>query len=181
MLGVGWLMPNSVAPQAPLPLLADPAAARRPSGCASRCQRALRPPRPGRRGGAGLVGGREVQVGAGRAAFTPVDADTSGALRPTPDGPLRDAGALVDWRTALGLLPPRGGGAREGGRGASGDLGDVRGTAQVWADGADAGVRLWHPLGSDLEGRWGLGPQRLRVRVSNTVGAHCEVARRPAW
>ncbi len=57
------------------------------------------------------------------------------------------------------------------------DLGYVRGTAQVWVDGCDVGARLWHPFRFDLGTAWGPGRHRLRVRVTNTLGAHYEVGR----
>lgn len=51
------------------------------------------------------------------------------------------------------------------------DLGEVRGTAEVWVDGWNAGVRLWHPYRFDLTPAWGPGEHRVRIRVTNTLGA----------
>jgi hypothetical protein len=191
--GVGWLMPDSVPDPAPLPLLLDAQAARRPVW--------LRFPLPV--GACGLrlkahgqartwVGGEEVPVSAGRAEFAPQAAGTPCAIRIDPAGPFPEAAvlaapvrlvlaphaaALGDWRTVLHL--PHHSGVVEyeaevqgGGERAELDLGYVRGTAQVWVDGSDLGVRLWHPFVFDLTGAWGRGRHRLRVRVTNTLGAH---------
>jgi hypothetical protein len=50
-------------------------------------------------------------------------------------------------------------------------LGTVRGTAELWVDGWNAGVRLWHPYQFDVSPAWGPGPHRIRIRVTNTLGA----------
>lgn len=195
---VGWLMPDSVAAPSPLPFLLDPGSARQPvwlrfelpAGARVLQVAALGPARA-------WVGGNEVEVRDGVAEFKPQAAGAQCALRVVPEVPapeaavLREpvrfqlsaaAGSLGDWRTALHL--PHHSGVVEyetevEGTGAQAwlDLGYVRGTAQVWVDGRDAGVRLWHPFRFDLQGLWGSGRHRLRVRVTNTLGAHYEIGR----
>lgn len=196
--GVGWLMPESVPQPPPLPLILDPAGAQDPVW--------FRFPLPAGATGVRLaatgparvwVGGEEVAVRDGVAAFAPQPAGSLCALRVQPEtaspeaaaltAPVRIAtapapGALGDWRCALQL--PHHSGVVEYEREVEGtaerawlDLGYVRGTAQVWVDGRDAGVRLWHPYRFALGQLWGPGRHRLRVRVTNTLGAHYEVGR----
>jgi len=134
------------------------------------------------------VDGVEVPV-VGEAASIPPGARVA-ALRIEPSGPETEAavlrapivvevgraeGRLGDWRSALGLESFSG--AVDYERALSGDagvidLGYVRGTAEVWLDGVSAGVRCWHPYRFELpEVRPG-PTHRLRVRITNTLGAH---------
>ncbi len=198
--GVGWLMPEAVATPPPLPFLLHPDRARQavwlrfevPAGATALRVAALGPLRA-------WVGGTEVEVRGGTAEFPAQAAGTVCALRvepalPAPEAavlsaPVRfrcaaAAGSLGDWRTALHL--PHHSGVVEyeaevevegGGAQAWLDLGYVRGTAQVWVDGRDAGVRLWHPFRFVLPPAGGAGRHRIRVRVTNTLGAHYEVGR----
>ncbi len=195
---VGWLMPDSVPVPAPLPLLLEPSEAGRPVwlrfelpvGAAALRLEALGPARA-------WVGDREVELRGGAAEFEPQAAGTVCAVRVVPVVPAPEAavltapirfrispgrGSLGDWRTALHL--PHHSGVVEYVTEAEGtgtrawlDLGYVRGTAQVWVDGHDVGVRLWHPFRFDLREAWGPGRHRLRVRVTNTLGAHYEIGR----
>jgi hypothetical protein len=87
------------------------------------------------------------------------------------------SGALGDWREVLAL--PTFSGAVDYERSVEGwaaggalDLGRVRGTAEVWVDGVSLGVRLWHPYRYRVPPACGPGPRRLRVRVTNTLGAY---------
>ncbi|MFL6120973.1 MAG: hypothetical protein ACJ73U_15350, partial [Actinophytocola sp.] len=50
------------------------------------------------------------------------------------------------------------------------DLGVVRGTAEVWVNGAAAGVRIWSPYRFELTGLVRDGVNRLTVTVFNTLG-----------
>lgn len=52
------------------------------------------------------------------------------------------------------------------------DLGEVRGTAEVWVDEVQAGVRLWHPYRFDCPSLSTSGAHRLKIRVTNTLGAY---------
>lgn len=92
-------------------------------------------------------------------------------------------GSLGDWRTVLGL--PHHSGAVEyetvlqtqAMTDAVLDLGHVRGTAEAWLDGEALGVRLWRPYRFALGAALAEGPHLLRIRVTNTLGAHYEVGR----
>lgn len=195
---VGWLMPESVPAPAPLALLLEPDGARRPVWLRFELPAGARALRLAALGPARVwVNGEEVQVRHGAAAFDPQPAGTPCAVRVVPDVPAPEAavltapirfdtapvvGALGDWRTVLHL--PHHSGVVEYETEVEGtgprawlDLGYVRGTAQVWVDGCDVGARLWHPFRFDLGAAWGPGRHRLRVRVTNTLGAHYEVGR----
>ncbi len=195
---VGWLMPECVPDPAPLPLLLEPDGARRPVWLRFELPAGARAMRLAAAGPArAWVGGAEVELRGGLAEFAPQPAGTVCAVRVVPDVPAPEAAALTapvrfgtapvpgplgDWRTALHLPHHSGVVEYEAEVEGSGprawlDLGYVRGTAQVWVDGRDAGVRLWHPFRFDLEGAWGPGRHRLRVRVTNTLGAHYEIGR----
>lgn len=196
--GVGWLMPDSVPDPRPLPLLWDPGAARQPVWLRFPLPIGARAVTLAARGKVRVfVQGAEVPCRDGQATFPPQSPGALCALRVEPDasapeaavlqGPVRIAvgthpGMLGDWRTVLHL--PHHSGAVEyeaevegTAESATVDLGYVRGTAQVWVDGQDAGVRLWHPYVFDLQGLWGLGRHRLRIRVTNTLGTHYAVGR----
>ena len=54
------------------------------------------------------------------------------------------------------------------------DLGEVRGTAEVFVDGESAGVRVCSPYTFDLTGRIGPGGATLEVLVLNTLGPHLD-------
>ncbi len=196
--GVDWLMPDSVPETAPLPLLLAPEDARHPVwfrfelpvGATAVRLAAAGPARA-------WVSGQEVEVHRGAAEFAPQPAGALCAVRVEPEAPAPEAAALTepirirtapaqgplgDWRTALHL--PHHSGVVEYETEVEGaaarawlDLGYVRGTAQVWVDGRDLGVRLWHPYHFDLQDAWGPGRHRLRVRVTNTLGAHYEIGR----
>ncbi|MCL4544435.1 MAG: hypothetical protein M1118_07535, partial [Chloroflexi bacterium] len=195
---VGWLMPASVPSPAPLPMLLDQDEARRPVWLRFPLPVGARELYLAARGAARIwVGGQEVEFQEGAAAFEPAPAGTLCAIRVVPEIPTPEAaiftapvrvqtapsrGSLGDWRTALHL--PHHSGAVEYELVVEGteprawlDLGYVRGTAAVWVDGQSAGVRLWHPFFFDLEGLWGAGRHRLRIRVTNTLGAHYESGR----
>ncbi len=195
---VGWLMPDSVPCPAPLPFLLDPDAAGRAVWLRFELPVGARALRLAVLGAVeAWVDGRPAPVRDGVAEFPPQPAGTLCALRVVPSGTVPEAavlrepvrlelsaaaGGLGDWRTVLHL--PHHSGVVEydtvvDGTGARAwlDLGYVRGTAQVWVDGRDAGVRAWHPFRFDLGGLWGPGRHRLRVRVTNTLGAHYEVGR----
>ncbi len=138
------------------------------------------------------VDGQPVAVRQGRITLVPAPAGRMLVLRVAPAGPLGEAavlkapilvetspatGSLGDWREALGLNTFSGVVEYERvveGRGQRAvlSLGDVRGTAEVWVDGWNAGVRLWHPYQFDLAPAWAPGPHRLRIRITNTLGAY---------
>ncbi|WP_080835530.1 hypothetical protein [Cohnella massiliensis] len=196
--GVGWLMPESAPERAPLPFANDPEAIGKPVW--------LRFPLPV--GACGMriaalgrarawVGGVEIPVADGFAAFPPRAAGTAAAVRIEPAGMPTEAavlaepirfdvvpfrGALGDWRTALHL--PHHSGAVEYETtldvpaAAAGvlDLGHVRGTAEVWLDGEPLGVRVWRPYRFAL-GALAQGARRLRIRVTNTLGTFYEYGR----
>ncbi len=197
--GVGWLMPHSVPDPEPLPFQGDPAAIGRPVW--------VRLPLPIGASGMTVaaagsmrvwIAGKEVPARDGCAEFPPQMAGAIAAIRIEPSGPCSDAdvllapirfklspapGPLGDWRTALGL--PHHSGAVEYERivelPASGrailDLGHVRGTAEVWLDGRPMGVRAWRPYRFDLGEGPEEGAHRLRIRITNTLGAHYETGR----
>ncbi|WP_337913176.1 hypothetical protein [Cohnella zeiphila] len=195
---VGWLMPESAPEIDPLPFLADPSAIGKPvwlrfplpAGAAEMTLRCTGRARA-------WLNGAEIPLRGGKAEFPPQPAGTTMAIRVEPAGAESEAavltgpirfrtakvqGELGDWRTALNL--PHHSGAVEyettfetDGRGRIAlDLGHVRGTAEVWIDGKPLGVRLWRPYryaSRELEA----GSHRMRVRVTNTLGAHYEVGR----
>lgn len=49
------------------------------------------------------------------------------------------------------------------------DLGDVKFMAELWVNGAPAGVRLWPPFRFDVTGYLRDGKNQIRVRVGNTL------------
>ncbi len=197
--GVGWLMPHSVPDPEPLPFQGDPAAIGRPVW--------VRLPLPIGASGMTVaaagsmrvwIAGKEVPARDGCAEFPSQMAGAIAAIRIEPSGPCSDAdvllapirfklspapGPLGDWRTALAL--PHHSGAVEYERivelPASGrailDLGHVRGTAEVWLDGRPMGVRAWRPYRFDLGEGPEEGAHRLRIRITNTLGAHYETGR----
>ena len=198
LVDVGWLMPDSAPSPAPLPFLLNPDGARRPVWLRFELPVGARGLRVAALGSTqAWVGGSEVEVRDGSAEFKPQSAGTQCALRVVPNVPAPEAAVLLepvrfrlsvvdgdlgDWRTVLHL--PHHSGVVEYEAAVMGtgtrawlDLGYVRGTAQVWVDGRDAGVRLWHPYCFDLQDRWGPGPHRLRIRITNTLGAHYEIGR----
>ena len=85
---------------------------------------------------------------------------------------------LVDWQVAG--LPNHSGGVRYRRRleatpgDAVLDLGEVRGTAEVFVDGESAGVRVCSPYRFDLGGRIGAAGAALEVLVLNTLGPHLD-------
>jgi len=193
--GVGWLTPDQVPPVPPLPFVGDLELTGTPVwlrchlpvgtesltlGCASQAVRLW-------------VDGTEVPVAGGRASFAARAGVSVAALRVVPEGPYTEAGVLRapisvgvgrgrgvlgDWRSALGLASFSGAVDYEreipaGSRAL--DLGYVRGTAEVWVDGVPCGVRCWHPYRFRLPDPADLpsvSQHRLRVRVTNTLGAH---------
>lgn len=52
------------------------------------------------------------------------------------------------------------------------DLGDMRGTAEVWVNGLSAGVRIWSPWRFDVAGLCSHGVNTIEVEVSNTLAPH---------
>ncbi len=195
---VGWLMPDGVPDPAPLPFFVEPDDARRPVWLRFELPAGARTLRLATLGPARVwLNGSEIHARNGTAEFDAQPAGTLCAMRVVPDVPAPEAavltapirfdtapvvGALGDWRTVLHL--PHHSGVVEyetevEGTGSQAwlDLGYVRGTAQVWVDGQDVGARLWHPFRFDLRDVWGPGRHRLRVRVTNTLGAHYEVGR----
>ncbi len=195
---VEWLMPVPEPSSAPLPFNCNPSAIGRavwlrfplPAGA---CEMKLQTAAIAR----AWLNGEAVALHEGKAVFAPQQAGAVMALRLEPAGAETEAavltgpirfrtaevnGALGDWRTALHL--PHHSGAVEyeqvfhtdtAGVFAL-DLGHVRGTAQVWIDGTDAGARLWRPYRYVL-GRLEPGMHRLRIRVTNTLGAFYETGR----
>lgn len=196
--GVGWLMPDSVPDPPPLPFAADPNALGRPVWLRFPLPVGARKLRIECAGSMRVwIGGKETPHRGGVVECPPQPPGTVAAIRIEPGGPLAEAavllapirietapatGALGDWRTALHL--PHHSGAVEYETvvdtpplaAAALDLGHVRGTAEVWLDGRPLGVRLWRPY------RFSLGPlpkgsHRLRIRVTNTLGAFYEIGR----
>lgn len=196
--GVGWLMPGSAPSTAPVPFVADASRIGRPIW--------LRFPLPVGTHRMHLevegkvrlwIGGQETAFASGCCSFAPQAAGTMAAVRIEPEGALTEAavmnapirfetlprlGELGDWRTAL-HLPHHSGAVEYETRlelAAEGtvllDLGHVRGTAEVWADGAPAGVRVWRPYRFAL-GKLAAGSHKLRVRVTNTLGTFYEHGR----
>ncbi len=189
---VGWLEPGAV-PGERLTWAADPARAGRPVWI--RCALPVGAHKIGLAVAGTIqawVDGESVAVRQGREiTLNPAPAGRMLTLRIVPDGALSEAavlrapivvdtapasGRLGDWRQALKLSTFSGVVEYErmvegDGRHAVIDLGDIRGTAEVWVDGWNAGVRLWHPYQFELTPAWGPGSHRLRIRVTNTLGA----------
>ncbi|WP_364147625.1 hypothetical protein [Paenibacillus sp. LPE1-1-1.1] len=196
--GVGWLMPGSAPAMPPVPFVADLDAIGRavwfrfplPAGAHRLCLET--------KGRARLwIGGKEVPFAGGGSNFEPQNAGTIAAVRIEPDGAHTEAavlsapvrfetvphkGELGDWRTALHL--PHHSGAVEyetklelkEESAVALDLGHVRGTAEVWVDGAPVGVRVWRPYRYAV-GTLSAGSHKLRIRVTNTLGTHYEHGR----
>jgi hypothetical protein len=195
---VGWLMPDSAPVSEPLPFLADPSAIGKPVWLrfplpAGATEMSLRCAGRAR----AWLNGAEIALRGGKAAFPPQQAGAAMAIRIEPAGTESEAavltgpirfrtaavrGELGDWRTAL-CLPHHSGAVEyettfdtDGAGRIWLDLGHVRGTAEAWIDGKPLGVRLWRPYryaGSVSDA----GKHRLRIRVTNTLGAHYEVGR----
>lgn len=195
---VGWLMPDAVPDPPPLPFVVEPTSMGRPVW--------LRFPLPIgttrmmiQAAGAVRVwiDGVETTVNGSSVQCAPQCAGTIAAVRIEPNGsytetavvraPIRFEtapmdGDLGDWRSVLHL--PHFSGAveyeavfqSEAWIGGALDLGHVRGTAEVWIDGTPVDVRLWRPYRFKL-GDLPSGTHRLRIRVTNTLGAHYEVGR----
>ncbi|MCS7463299.1 hypothetical protein N0M98_24555 [Paenibacillus doosanensis] len=195
---VGWLMPDSVPDPAPLPFSADPGAIGRPVWLRFPLPVGTNRLRFECAGEARLwIGGQEVAVSSGVAAFAPRPAGTAAVLRIVPAAaetegavllsPIRMetapvSGSLGDWRSAL-CLPHHSGAVEyertlevQGLQDAQLDLGHVRGTAEVWVNGQPLGVRLWRPYRFALPALPD-GKHRLRIRVTNTLGTHYEIGR----
>ncbi len=188
---IGWLQPQAV-PQGLLTWSIDPSAVGHPVWI--RCTlpvgaRQITLNVAGRV--EAWVDGQAVAVRHGRLDLIPGPAGRVLVCRVIPQGLEREAsvlkapivvgtaaapGYLGTWSGALGLHTYSGAVEYErevGGQGQSAvlDLGAVRGTAEVWVDGWNAGVRLWHPYRFDLSPAWGNGRRRIRIRVTNTLGA----------
>ncbi|MCY0898636.1 MAG: hypothetical protein OWU33_06800 [Firmicutes bacterium] len=138
------------------------------------------------------VDGQQVEIHHNAITLTAGPAGRLLVLRVVPEGSLMEAavlrapilvetsaaeGSLGNWRDVLHL--PTFSGVVEYERIVEGNgqtallhLGHVRGTAQVWVDGWDAGVRLWHPYQFDVTPAWGPGRHLIRIRVTNTLGAY---------
>lgn len=195
---VGWLMPDSEPADKPLPFVADPSTAGKavwlryplPVGAKSMKLRATGKTRV-------WINGTEAVLSGDTVSFAPQPAGTIAAVRIEPSGveteaavltaPIRfktaaTAGQLGDWRTAL-ALPHHSGVVEydtmftsEESTEAVLDLGHVRGTAEVWLNGVSLGVRLWRPYQYTIKGL-GKGLHRLRIRVTNTLGAYYEIGK----
>ncbi len=189
---VEWLEPDAV-PGERLTWAADPARAGKPVWIRCALPVGARTVRVAVAGTAqAWVDGEAVAVHQGHAiTVEPAPAGRMLVLRIIPDGVLTEAavlkapmvvetapadGRLGDWRQVLHLSTFSGVVEYErtiegGSPRAVIDLGDIRGTAEIWVDGWNAGVRLWHPYQFELTPAWGPGSHRLRVRVTNTLGA----------
>ncbi|WP_233530945.1 glycosyl hydrolase family 2 protein [Paenibacillus alkalitolerans] len=197
--GVSWLMPESAPEPKPLSFVADPALIGKPVWLRFPLPIGATAMRIESAGAARLwIGGAEAPVVNGRAQFPPQRAGTVAAVKIVPDGvdteaavlkaPIRFEtapmqGPLGDWRTALHL--PHHSGAVEYEayvdlpvlKDAVLDLGFVRGTVEAWLDGKPLGVRIWSPYRFSLGPDTVAGTYRLRIRVTNTLGAHYEIGR----
>ncbi|MCY0880121.1 MAG: hypothetical protein OWU84_14435 [Firmicutes bacterium] len=189
---VGWLEPDAKTDDR-LPWVADPERLGNPLWIRARLPVGAAKVRLAIEGQVtAWVDGQAVEVHHGSLLVKPAPAGRMLVLRVVPQGFFSQAGVLRapilvetaaasgqlgDWRDALGLTTFSG--VVEYERWVEGtsqravlDLGEVRGTAEVWVDSWNAGVRLWHPYQFDLAPAWGPGPHRLRVRVTNTLGAY---------
>ncbi|MCB0152810.1 MAG: hypothetical protein KDE01_34790, partial [Caldilineaceae bacterium] len=54
------------------------------------------------------------------------------------------------------------------------DLGRVRGTAEVWVNGAPAGVRIWSPYRFDITALVRSGENGIEVLVLNTLAPYLD-------
>jgi hypothetical protein len=194
---VDWLMPDAKPTSRPLPFVRENDQTGKPIW--------LRFPLPA--GATALqisssgececwISGRRKKMRDGRAGFDPQPAGTMAVLRIMPNDMSTEAdvllepirfeaapvqGELGDWRSAL-CLPHHSGVIEYETKfewkeedGAVLELGDVRGTAEVWLNGQRLGVRIWSPFRFRLE--VGTGSHHLRIRVTNTLGAHYEIGR----
>ncbi|MFD2114676.1 hypothetical protein ACFSTH_02985 [Paenibacillus yanchengensis] len=195
---VGWLMPNAVSTSTPLPFHPSPALIGEPVW--------IRFPLPVGAEGMEIkyegelsawLDGEKLQITNGLASFPAQKAGAIVALCITPQDysheaavllePIRfvmgeQLGELGDWRTAL-QLPHYSGVVEYETTIAIAeecsmllDIGHVRGTAEVWIDDHNVGVRLWRPYRYNL-GKLSSGNHRLRIRVTNTLGTHYEIGR----
>jgi hypothetical protein len=113
----------------------------------------------GRRGGALLDGPIEVQLVAARVPL--VTWEELG---------LRALGGRVTYRTRL-TVP-----TLEPGTRTVLDLGEVRGTADVWVNGTLADRRVWGPWRSEVTGLLRAGPNELEVVVRGTLAGYLDDA-----
>jgi len=113
----------------------------------------------GRRGGALLDGPIEVQVVAARVPL--VTWEELG---------LRALGGRVSYRTRLTVA------SLEPGTRTVLDLGEVRGTADVWVNGTLADRRVWGPWRSEVTGLLRAGPNELEVVVRGTLAGYLDDA-----
>lgn len=195
---VGWLTPGETPDPAPLPMVADVGEIGRivtlrfplPVGATTMRVQTVGTTRA-------WIGESEYPVIDGTVRFPRQAAGTQVTLTVEPTGaytaaavlraPIRfdtapTDGALGDWRTAL-QLPHFSGAVEYETTFTSGDwtnvtldLGHVRGTVAAWLDGEQKGVRVWRPYRIPL-GDLAAGEHRLRLRVTNTLGAHFEIGR----
>ncbi|WP_224723712.1 glycosyl hydrolase family 2 protein [Paenibacillus vietnamensis] len=195
---VGWLMPGSAPQVPPVPFVLDIDAIGRPVWLRFPLPAGAHRLRLETKGKVRLwIGGQEVPFAGGGSEFAPQDAGTIAAVRIEPDGAYTEAavlsapvrfeivphrGQLGDWRTAL-HLPHHSGAVEYETRlelaeesAVTLDLGHVRGTAEVWVDGAPAGIRVWRPYRYAI-GTMPAGSHKLRIRVTNTLGTHYEHGR----
>jgi hypothetical protein len=125
-----------------------------PGGSPSTCEIAV-DPAPGLAGGALLSGPVAFAVGTGQLELI----DWQDAGLPNHSGAVRYRRALEPPPAGAALLL---------------DLGEVRGTAEVFVDGESAGVRVCSPYRFDLSGRVGLRGATLEIVVLNTLGPHLD-------
>ncbi|WP_168122403.1 hypothetical protein [Paenibacillus sp. HB172176] len=194
---IDWLMPDAKPSPAPLPFVRDASQPGKPIW--------LRFPLPAGAAALRVdctgececwIAGRRTAMRDGKASFEPQPAGTMAALRMMPSDTSTEAdvlrapvrfeveqaqGRLGDWRSELSL--PHHSGVVEYETEvvwneqsvAVLDLGHVRGTAEVWLNGRELGVRAWSPYRFKLDVR--PGTQHLRIRVTNTLGTHYEIGR----
>lgn len=188
---IGWLQPDAV-PSGLLNWAADPTQAGTPVWVRCTLPVGTRTVRMAINGTAqAWVDGEPEPVSQGSITRTPSPAGQRLVLRVVPAELVSEAavlqtpirvetspapGRLGDWRDVFELHTFSGVVEYErqvegAGQRAILSLGDVRGTAEVWVDGWNAGVRLWHPYQFDVSTAWGPGLHRLRIRVTNTLGA----------
>ncbi len=189
---VGWLEPNAVQGEL-LTWTVDPARAGKPVWIRCILPVGAREVRVSVAGTTeAWIDGEVARMQQDRIELVSASAHRTLTIRIVPDGPLSEAavlrapiqveiscamGALGGWRETLGLSTYSGVVEYERviegqGQQAVLSLGDVRGPAEVWVDGWNAGVRLWHPYQFDVTPAWGPGPHRLKVRITNTLGAY---------
>ncbi|MDF2725318.1 MAG: hypothetical protein K0Q59_4995, partial [Paenibacillus sp.] len=201
--GVGWLMPGSAPAKPPVPFALNIDKIGRPIWFRFPLPAGAHRLHLETKGRVRLwIGGQEAVYAGGSCTFAPQDAGTMAVMQIVPDAALTEAarteaavldapvrfetvphrGELGDWRTALHL--PHHSGAVEyetkltlaQESAVTLDLGHVRGTAEVWLDGAPVGVRVWRPYRYAI-GKLAAGSHKLRIRVTNTLGTHYEHGR----